>query len=237
MLLLRLGAIMVIENIKVHQVEDKQMKMKMRKTVAFLLVAAMLVMNMGAMVVAAANDEGGNKETAAEKVASPSANPKAGTYDTVQNVTLTSTTKDAVIYYTVNGDTPSEKSTKYDSKKPIAVKETATVKAIAVKDGMTKSDVASFAYTIKADEASQEETEKTETPAETTALEETAASTPAETTAPEPTAAETEQAPSEEGQATLNAPSEQENTGADETPAPTDTPTPTTTPADRKSVV
>lgn len=225
MLLHRLGAIMGVENIKVHQVEDKQMKMKMRKTVAFLLVAAMLVMNMGAMVVTAANDEGGNKETAAEKAASPSANPKAGTYDAVQKVTLTSTTKDAVIYYTVNGDTPSEKSTKFDAKKPIEVKETSTVKAIAVKDGMTKSDVASFAYTIKADD-------KSETTPETSPAE-TAAATPAETAVPEATPAEeTEKAPSEEDQATLSAPAEQENTGADESPAPTEStvPTESTTP-------
>ena len=52
--------------------------------------------------------------------------------------------KDAVIYYTTNGDTPTSGSTQYTE--PITLDATATVKAIAVLGGTT-SDVASKTFT------------------------------------------------------------------------------------------
>ena len=46
----------------------------------------------------------------------------------------------AVIYYTLDGGTPSDKAAKYD--KEITLAKSAAVKAIAVKDGFENSDVA-----------------------------------------------------------------------------------------------
>lgn len=162
------------------------MKKIMKKTIAFFLVAAMLVMNLGAFVFAAESDTE-KKEEISTKVSAPEASVKGGTYTDTQKITLTTKTKDGVIYYTLNGDTPTEKSTKFDAKKPIEVKETTTVKAIAVKEGMKTSDAASFVYTItKADAAKTPENTKTsETPA-----------APADPT----------QSPSEEGEAALAPP-------------------------------
>lgn len=60
-------------------------------------------------------------------------------------VSISCETTDAVIYYTLNGDTPSESSTKYEGAFPITAN--CTVKAIAVKEGMTNSAVAEKAVT------------------------------------------------------------------------------------------
>jgi len=86
------------------------------------------------------------KGSSPTKAASPTASPAAGTYTTTQSVTLSSATSGASIYYTTNGSTPTTSSNLYST--PITVSTTSTIKAIAVKSGMTNSDVASFAYTI-----------------------------------------------------------------------------------------
>lgn len=81
-----------------------------------------------------------------EKVATPSFSPVAGSYDEAQSVVIACETAGASIYYTTDGTTPTAESTAYSE--AIAVSATTTVKAIAVKDGMTNSDVASATYTI-----------------------------------------------------------------------------------------
>ena len=81
-----------------------------------------------------------------ETVATPTFSPEAGTYTGEQSVTISCTTDGAEIYYTTDGSDPSSSSTKYSS--AIAVGETTTIKAIAVKDGMADSSVASATYTI-----------------------------------------------------------------------------------------
>jgi hypothetical protein len=78
--------------------------------------------------------------------ATPVFTPKAGTYTSAQSVTITDTTKGAVIYYTTNGATPTTASTKYTA--AITVKATETLKAIAVATGFKNSAVASALYTI-----------------------------------------------------------------------------------------
>lgn len=71
----------------------------------------------------------------------------AGTYTSAQNVEIKCDTAGADIYYTTDGSEPSKNSgTKYTS--AISVSDTTTIKAIAVKDGMTDSSVASARYTI-----------------------------------------------------------------------------------------
>lgn len=78
--------------------------------------------------------------------ATPIISPAVGTYATKQTVTIVDSTPHATIYYTLNGSTPTVKSTVYT--KGIAVTATTTVKAIAAADGMAPSPTASATYTI-----------------------------------------------------------------------------------------
>ena len=78
-------------------------------------------------------------------VEAPVANIPVGTYYAAQNVTLTSATEGASIYYTLDGTTPTSASTLYES--PIAINATTTLKAIAV-NGEDVSAVTSITYTI-----------------------------------------------------------------------------------------
>ena len=81
-----------------------------------------------------------------EVVATPTFTPAEGTYTEAQSVTITCATEGATIHYTTDGSEPTSSSTTYSS--AISVGETTTIKAIAVKDGMTDSEVASATYTI-----------------------------------------------------------------------------------------
>ncbi|OMD33706.1 hypothetical protein BSK56_33910, partial [Paenibacillus borealis] len=62
--------------------------------------------------------------------------------------TLSSATSGAVIYYTTDGTTPTISSTLYSG--AITLTSAKTIKAIAVKPGMTDSTVLSESYTITA---------------------------------------------------------------------------------------
>lgn len=59
--------------------------------------------------------------------------------------TISCSTSGATIYYTLNGNTPTTSSTQYSS--PITLSGACTIKAIAVKSGMSNSSVASQSYT------------------------------------------------------------------------------------------
>ena len=74
----------------------------------------------------------------------PTFNPEAGTYNTVQNVTI-SAEAGTTIYYTLDGTDPTTASDVYAS--AIEISKTTTVKAIAVKDEKV-SPVATATYTI-----------------------------------------------------------------------------------------
>ena len=80
----------------------------------------------------------------------PAATPEPGVYAEVQSVTLSCATGGATIYYTTDGSEPSASSARYDG--PIAVPESATIKAFAAKDGMNASKVAEFTYVIQTPE-------------------------------------------------------------------------------------
>lgn len=82
----------------------------------------------------------------ASTVATPTFSPAAGTYTSIQTVTISDSTSGATIYYTTNGSTPTTSSTHYTS--PITVSSSETVKAIGTKSGYTQSAVGSAAYTI-----------------------------------------------------------------------------------------
>jgi uncharacterized repeat protein (TIGR02543 family) len=67
-----------------------------------------------------------------------------------KRATITSSTSGATIYYTVDGSTPTISSTLYSAPRTFSAAGTYTVKAIAVKSGMTNSAVASTTATISA---------------------------------------------------------------------------------------
>jgi len=91
-------------------------------------------------------------------VATPTFSPEGGTYSDPQMVSINSETSGATIYYTTDGNDPTTESATYSS--AITVNETTTIKAIAVKDGMTNSAVASATFTIS-DEPEPEPGEET----------------------------------------------------------------------------
>lgn len=76
----------------------------------------------------------------------PTFSPIAGVYTSAQDVTISTTTEGATIYYTTNGDIPTTSSTEYTD--AINVSATTTIKAIAVKDGNNNSEVATANYVI-----------------------------------------------------------------------------------------
>ncbi len=75
----------------------------------------------------------------------PTISPNGGTFNTTQTVTLADTTSGAVIYYSINGSTPTASSIQYTA--PFQVSATTTVKAIAILSG-TSSTVAMATFTI-----------------------------------------------------------------------------------------
>lgn len=79
-------------------------------------------------------------------VATPTFSPTAGTFISAQSVAISCNTDGAAIHYTLDGSDPTASSDTYSS--AINVAETKTIKAIAVKDGMTNSKIASATYTI-----------------------------------------------------------------------------------------
>ena len=83
------------------------------------------------------------------KVDAPVASPGSGTYEETQSVKLSCATEGAVIRYTTDGSEPVEDSLEYTG--AIEVGSTTTIKACAFRDGMAKSDVATFDYEIEAD--------------------------------------------------------------------------------------
>jgi hypothetical protein len=88
----------------------------------------------------------GNKYTIIPTAAKPAFSLAAGTYTTVQSVTLTDSTPGVTIYYTTNGTTPTTSSTVYTG--PIAVSSTTTIEAIAAGSGYSASGAVGAKYTI-----------------------------------------------------------------------------------------
>ncbi len=81
-----------------------------------------------------------------ETVATPVFSVEAGAVTEGTAVTITTATEGATIYYTLDGTEPTAASTKYTE--PVVVNAAVTIKAIAVKEGMINSDVATVTYTI-----------------------------------------------------------------------------------------
>lgn len=82
--------------------------------------------------------------TIVKTAATPVITPNGGTFSKPQSVTIKDATPGAAIYYSVNGTTPTAKSTKYT--KAFTVSTPSTVKAIAISTGYTPSAVASAVF-------------------------------------------------------------------------------------------
>lgn len=89
---------------------------------------------------------GGNESVTA--VATPTATPSAGEVAANTKVTLATTTAGAVIHYTLDDTTPTLDSPVYTEQ--IKLTAATTIKAIAVKEGLTGSAMLTAAYTISA---------------------------------------------------------------------------------------
>ena len=99
-------------------------------------------------VVFGVNSETGGSTT--QTVATPTFSPAGGTYSGTQSVSISCTTQGATIYYTTDGTDPimptGATGTVYTQ--PITISQTTTVKAVAMKEGMNNSAIASATYTF-----------------------------------------------------------------------------------------
>ena len=81
-----------------------------------------------------------------ETVATPTFTPAAGTYTSIQSVTIACDTQEAVIHYTTDGSEPTANSPVYNG--AIEVAQNMTIKAIALKEGWNPSQAATAEYVI-----------------------------------------------------------------------------------------
>ena len=81
------------------------------------------------------------------QVPTPSFNPAPGAVEAGTKVTISCSDTEAEIHYTTNGDDPTAESAIYTAETDITVNEAMTVKAIAVKEGLDKSEIATATYT------------------------------------------------------------------------------------------
>ena len=80
--------------------------------------------------------------------ATPYFSPGAGAVARGTEVTISCATDGATIYYTTDETTPTSSSTPYNPSSKPSITTSTTIKAIAVKDGLEDSEVATAAYTI-----------------------------------------------------------------------------------------
>ena len=80
------------------------------------------------------------------QAATPTFSPAAGTYASLQSVTIADSTSGVLIYYTTDGSSPTTSSAQYSG--AISVASTETINAIATASGGASSAVASATYTI-----------------------------------------------------------------------------------------
>ena len=76
----------------------------------------------------------------------PELSPDSGSYAGTQTVIITTDTRGALIYYTLNGNTPDEGSEKYGSS--ITVVPPAVLKAVAIKTGFSNSAIKTGMYQL-----------------------------------------------------------------------------------------
>ncbi len=128
------------------------MKKKRYKRLVGSILLAVLLVSVFSITAFAKNGENNGE------VATPAVSPAPGSYYKEQTVTLSSATPDVNIYYTTDGSTPTKNSTLYTG--PITVSQNTTIKtiairgnvnnkALAVNNGKTNSEIATFTYTFE----------------------------------------------------------------------------------------
>lgn len=83
------------------------------------------------------------------QVPTPSITPTSSAVVAGTKVTISCSDTEAEIHYTTNGVDPTAESAIYTAETDITVNEAMTVKAIAVKEGLNDSEIATATYTIK----------------------------------------------------------------------------------------
>jgi hypothetical protein len=93
---------------------------------------------------------GGGSSSPHGTAATPTFSPSAGAVNAGQKVTISTTTANATIFYTVDGTVPQTSVTGTTAKytAPISINAGMTIKAVATAPGFNKSMMASAAYTI-----------------------------------------------------------------------------------------
>ena len=109
------------------------------KKVAGVAVAAVLALGMFSC-------SNGIDYPVKQTVATPAFSVASGAVNSGTSVTISCATDGAKIYYTTDGNEPTASSTEYSD--AISITKAVTLKAIAVKDGMNDSAVASASYLI-----------------------------------------------------------------------------------------
>jgi glyoxylase-like metal-dependent hydrolase (beta-lactamase superfamily II) len=92
------------------------------------------------------------------KLSPPTAFPPSGTFPTTESVTLLNEDPKATIHYTLDGSAPTSKSPVYDPLQVLFIggiyegehglKSGYTIRAVAMREGRTNSDIANFAYVV-----------------------------------------------------------------------------------------
>jgi predicted MPP superfamily phosphohydrolase len=118
------------------------MKMKVRKLLA-LIVAIAVVCSAIPILTFAKED--------AKAVETPKASEPSGRYENTKIISLSTKTKNADIYYTLDGTLPTKKSRKYNKNNPIIITKTTNLSVIAIKKGLS-SKPATYSYIIKSKE-------------------------------------------------------------------------------------
>ena len=92
------------------------------------------------------NSAEASKEVVIAQVATPVISPSEEIFNGTVEVSMSTTTSEASIYYTTDGSDPTTSSIPYGS--PFTLSTTTTVKAIAVKNGMANSTMTNQLYTL-----------------------------------------------------------------------------------------
>jgi hypothetical protein len=89
------------------------------------------------------------RKSAAVPVEAPNASvPSETEVEKGTQITLSCTTENAVIYYTLDGSNPSTSDTRVQYNAPIIINEETTIKAVAVLEGKSESEVVTYHYTV-----------------------------------------------------------------------------------------
>jgi predicted extracellular nuclease len=102
---------------------------------------------------------------AVQQVPKVTANPAPGAVNAGTEITLSTTTQ-AAIYFTIDETKPTENSELYsENNKPVVDKSPTIIKAVAIRDGLEDSDIATFEYNILKLSSISEVREKNNSPA------------------------------------------------------------------------